>query len=203
MSCCRFLLRGGVPTFIDQVPFGPSAEPGPRQTPNPTQNQTRPHQPNTPTTETHKANQIQPLTTTRPRPQPSTRPNRNPTQRTTHKPTRHQTPTKPSPTRPHPPKPRGRLPTLGAYPRTRQRTNIRTSSLTHASRPTGSPDDNPEPMGADTGRRGTRYTPAPSERAPRRFTRSWTSAAASATGGEPPREGPTYQPAPQQREQLY
>ena len=46
----------GVPTFIDQVPFGPLAEPGPPQTPNPIQNQTSPHQQTTQTTETQKTN---------------------------------------------------------------------------------------------------------------------------------------------------
>ena len=54
-------------------------------------------------------------------------------------------------------------------------------------------------MGAGTGpgRRGTRYTPAAPESAPRRFTRSWTSAAASSTGGRAPRGGPDLPGTPQ------
>ena len=153
--------------------------------------------------------QIQPepltVTTARPRPQPpSTRPNQNPTQGTTHKlePSRHQNFTKPSSTRPHTTKPRApRAPT-----RSRNPPPYQTEDHHHEAPrvPAACADDEPEPMGAlaGTGRRGTtwRYPPAAHERAPRRFTRSWTTAAASATEGpgRAPCGGPDLPADPQQ-----
>ena len=81
-----------VPTFIDQVLFGPLAEPGPPQIPIPTQNQTHPLQQTTPPTETHKTNPKQTphnnptMTAAIHKAQPTPNPRSHPTQGATHKP---------------------------------------------------------------------------------------------------------------------